>query len=184
MSKIFVLLILYTATLQAKGVKALYKKVFPGISIIKAFEVKDTISDNPINNQILKVYNNEGLVGFIREINSSTGCNSACLPVIYTSFYDSKGGFKKILSKDGLTKINHTPFSDEDYSNLDFIVSMEPEKFNEVSHPKEMTDAISGATLKKYQDVVVKGAAYTTLRVHLYNLNTQNLIKKHLNKTN
>lgn len=159
-----------------------YKKVFPHLSRVKVISIKDTISDDPVNNKLLKVFSKKKFLGYIREIKTTTGCNSACLPVIYTSFYDEKARLIKILSRDGLTKINHTPFTAKDYSQLDFIVALAPKEFDHIKDPKELTDALSGATLKKYQPFVVKGAAYSTLRIHLYNLNTQNIITRLLKK--
>lgn len=159
-----------------------YLKVFKDATKLVPIAVKDTISDEPVNVTIFEVYKDNKRIGFLRDIHTTTGCNSACLPVSYTSFYDSNGKYLKVLSRDGLTKKNHAPFTDEDYSQLEFIISLAPSEFNTVKHPTELTDGLSGATLPKYKDVVVKDAAYSTLRIHVYNLNTQNLIKNHLKK--
>ncbi len=155
----------------------LYKKVFKDYDRLVPVAIPDPISKKPINRTLLKVVFKKKIIGFIREITTTTGCNSECLPLIYTSFYDKEGKFLKILSAPGLTKINHTPFTKEDYSQLDLIVTMEPQIFKNIAHPKQLTDALSGATLKKYDNTVISGAAYTTLRVHLYNLQTKKFIK-------
>lgn len=158
------------------------EKFFKDSTAEKSFMVTDTISDNPINNQIVVVYKKNSIIGFYRNIHTTTGCNSACLPLSYTAYYDHLGKFLTIKSKDGLTKINHTPFSKEDYGQIDFILALNPSEFKSITHPKELTDAISGATLKVYQNIVVPGAAYSTLRIHLYNQDTLLLIKKYSEK--
>lgn len=182
---IFVFLVIFSTTSYSKNseyLMSLIRKEVGEFTKIKKIQVKDTISENPINNELIRVLNSGVTVGFARNISTTTGCNSACLPINYISFYDKAGTFLGLSSKDGLTKINHTPFTKEDYSNLEFILSTNTNVFNNVNHPKEMTDAISGETLKLYSSSVVKGAAYSTLRIHLYNQDTIKYIKS-LNKT-
>ena len=154
------------------------KKVFPKLTSIQKVAIKDTISDDPINTTLLKVLSGGRPIGYIRNISTTTGCNSACLPVNYTSFYDVKGNFLKLKSREGLTKLNHAVFTEEDYSQLELIISLSPKELSTIKNPKELTDAISGATLKQFQSLVVKGAAYSTLRIHLYNLETKSIINK------
>lgn len=139
--------------------------------------IDDVISDNPINTAIYIIKDKVKILGFVRPISTTTGCDSACLPLNYNSYYDEKGLFKKIVSREGLTKIGHAPFNSKDYSTLEFILTMNPVSFLSISHPKELTDALSGETLKKYQVDVVKGAAYSTLRINLYNQDTLKQIK-------
>jgi hypothetical protein len=157
-----------------------YTKVFPKISKIEAKPIPDPISDDPINVKILIAKNKAGkTLGYIREVTTSTGCNSACLPVIFTLFYDGKKNFKKLLSKKpGLTKINHLPFTDEDYFKLEGILLQNPKSFQKVMHPLEMVDAITSETKKEFVADVVKGAAYSSLRINLYNQQTLKELKK------
>lgn len=158
-------------------VNSFYLDVFPSANKVIPIKVADPISDNPINTQVLKILNNDKLLGYVREITTTTGCNSACLPLIYTTFYSARGLFKKLKSRDGLTKINHAPFTSSDYSQLEFFMVTPNPDFLEIKNPKMMTDAISGATIKQYRGKVVPGAAYSTLRVYLYNQQTQKLLK-------
>ncbi len=148
---------------------SLVKKAFPNYTKMEKLEVIDSIGDKPVNTSLYKVFKKNGLEGFARSIETTTGCNSACLPISYTSFYDAKGSYLKLLSRVGLTKIGHAPFTDQDYAKLDLILALAPKELGEVVDPKDMTDALSGATLKTYAQSVVKGAAYSTLRIHLYN---------------
>lgn len=186
--RIFLILFLATLSLNLfaktkKGEKKLFKTVFPQMQSLKEIKVKDSISDEPINTTIKEVIGPRGRIGFARNIVTTTGCDSACLPLSYSAFYDKNAGFIKILSSSGLTKINHAPFTQEDYSTLGLILSLNPENFRTVSHPKEMTDAISGETLKLFENSVVKGAAYSTLRINLYNQNTIKELKAYLKKS-
>jgi hypothetical protein len=52
-----------------------------------------------------------------------------------------------------------------------------PKEFKSIIHPKEMVDAISSETLKAYSGFVIKEAAYTTLRMNLYNQDTLKLLE-------
>jgi hypothetical protein len=141
-------------------------------------KIPDPISDKAINVKFYKIFNSKKvLIGFQRHINTTTGCNSACLPVIFDLFYDSKVNLLKLKSKDGLTKKFHKPFSLEDYSRLEMILLQNPLIFKQVKHPTEMVDALSGATLKKYESFVIKEAAYSSLRINIYNQQTLKFIK-------
>jgi len=155
------------------------KKVFNDAHFRVVKKIPDPISKEANNKTIYEVYNSKKvLIGYQRHINTTTGCNSACLPVIFDLFYSSKGSFVKLYSKIGLTKKFHRPFTPEDYARLEMLMLMNPSVFKEVGYPTEMVDALSGATLKKYEDSVVKEAAYSTLRINLYNQQTLKFIRK------
>lgn len=142
-------------------------------------KISDPISDNPINTEILVAKNSKNkVIGFIREVTTTTGCNSECLPVIFTLFYNQDKVLVKLKSKPGLTKKYHAKFTDKDYQKLDMILALNPDIFKKVNHPTEMVDAISGATKKEFEIDVVKNAAYTSLRVNLYNQQTLQELKK------
>lgn len=159
------------------------KEVFPKTQSLKPIKVSDPISKDPVNNLIFEVLDGDKTLGFMRAINTTTGCNSACLPVKYMAFYNYEGVYLKLTSAPGLTKIYHAPFTSTDYAKLDFILAIAPEKLSKVIKPEDMTDALSGETLKVYQDIVVKGAAYSTLRIHLYNqLSLKQIQRKVLKK--
>lgn len=160
------------------GKLSFYQRAFADALYIEEIKIKDNISENPINDKILKVFNDsKEHLGFIRNIETTTGCNSACLPVVFTLFYDKDKSLKKLLSKPGLTKKYHAKFTDKDYEKLSLILALNPDSFLKVKHPTEMVDIISGATKKEYQNDVVKNAAYTSLRVNLYNQDTLNILK-------
>lgn len=182
MKNLIFIFILISFNSHSKDITDLYKKVFPNLTKIEEVKISDPISDEPVNTVLKVLFQETKRIGFVREISTTTGCNSACLPVVYTSFYDLNGDFKTLKSRDGLTKINHAPFTPEDYSQLEFLILGTNSHFDLVKHPKEMTDVISGATIKKFEGKVVKGAAYTTLRIYLYNKQTKAAIQKYLSK--
>ena len=85
-----------------------YKKILKDYSSVKTHKVKDNISKDPINKEILEVFNSKNKrIGFVREIITTTGCNSACLPLIATLFYNTNKQFITLQSSVGLTKKNH-----------------------------------------------------------------------------
>jgi hypothetical protein len=161
-----------------KGTQDFYKKHLPDFVSYKILKIDDPISDKPINTSVIKVFGKDGKTsGYIREVVTTTGCNSACLPVIFTLFYDNKKSFLKIKSKIGLTKKNHAMFTPDDYSKLDWVLVTNPQIFKSVGYPTQMVDAITGATKVEYRDHVVKEAAYSTLRINLYHQHTLTYLK-------
>ncbi|MAX66704.1 MAG: hypothetical protein QF441_00725 [Bacteriovoracaceae bacterium] len=181
MIKVVSLLILFLwsfSGFSSENISENFRKIVGDFSEKKELKVIDTISKEKNNTKIYFFTLKNNIVGFARPISTTTGCESACLPLIYTAFYNKQGSLVKIYSQDGLTKINHAPLSEEDYANLEFILSLKQKDLESINHPKELTDAISGATYKKYVPVVVKGAAYTTLRVYLYHRETLKYIKQ------
>lgn len=156
-----------------------FKQVYMNALEFEVLTIDDPISDKPINTEIFKLFDsNKNVVGFVRDINTTTGCNSACLPVVFTLYFDSKLNLIRLKSLPGLTKKNHVPFSDKDYERLNFILAINPEIFKTVNHPTEMVDAITGATKSEFVESVVKEAAYTSLRVNRYFQHTLNFLKK------
>lgn len=177
--KTLVLICLFFSLNASSSELAFYKGVFSLITKTKVLKIEDSISEFKTNTKLLEVFNKSGKrMGFIREVVTSTGCNDGCLPVIFTLFYNEKAQFLRVLSKPGLTKKNHEEFSELDNIQLESIIRKNPSIFKEVGHPTEMVDGITRATLKRFSPYVIKKAAYTTLRVNLYNQQTQKFIKK------
>lgn len=156
----------------------LYKKIFKSYTSISEHKILDTISENPINTTVLEFKDkNKKLLGFAREIITTTGCNTACLPIIATLFYSKERSLLALRSRDGLTKKYHAAFTEHDYQNLEMILLQNPPIFEKVIHPKQMVDAITGATITEFSAFVIKTAAYTTLRMNLYNQDTLKLLQ-------
>lgn len=178
MKWLLLLIIPLSVIAKEENPEVLYKKVFKGFHKVIEHKVIDTISDNPINNKILEIKNKEKeTIGFAREIITTTGCDSACLPIIATLFYTKDRKFLSLKSRDGLTKRHHAPFTADDYANLEMILMQNPLIFKGVVHPKQMVDAITSETTKEFSAHVIKAAAYTSLRMNLYNQNTLKLLQ-------
>lgn len=171
-------LIFFSFTTWATLNRLVYMDVFSGAKNLVPLKIDDPISDKPINTTLFKVQDKDDVtIGYIRDITTTTGCDSACLPIIFTLFYNEKKMLIKIKSIPGLTKKFHMKFTDDDYEKLNLILALNPSVFLKVGHPTEMVDAISGATKTEYQDSVVKNAAYTSLRVNKYNQHTLDFLK-------
>jgi len=179
MKKLIILLLISTCLLaKIRNPRKLYKKVLKNFHEYKSFKAQDKISESPVNTTILKATDKDGkTLGYIREIATTTGCNSACLPILVTLFYDKDKNFLTLKSRPGLTKKDHVPFTESDYKELEFILVQDPIPFKSVVHPKMMVDAITSETLKVYKPFVVDNAAYTTLRLNLYNQDTLTQLK-------
>ncbi len=177
-SYLLLFLISISSFAKIRKPEKLYKQIFKSYSSVVTHKVEDTISKEPVNTTILKVLDSNGAaVGYIREIATTTGCNSACLPILVTLFYGKDKKFLTLKSRAGLTKKNHAPFSELDYQSLELILIRNPSVFKSVVHPKMMVDALSGETLKDFKSVVVAEAAYTSLRLNLYNQETLKYLK-------
>lgn len=182
MRRLIVFSLFLTLQAHAAGIE-FFKQVFPSIISTEKLTIEDPIKVDSDNKLILIAKDKSGKkLGYIRDIVTSTGCNDGCLPVIFTLFYKIDGSFIKLLSKEGLTKKYHESFSKSDYVNLEMIILRNPEIFAQVSHPKQMVDAVTSETLKEYKPHVVAKAAYTTLRVNIYFHHTNAVIKRMLNK--
>ena len=153
------------------------KKVFPNYSSKEILKIKDEVDSNSANTKLLIYKKDKAVLGYARPIKTTTGCDSACGPLEFTLFYNPNFSFNSLRSSLGLTKINHTPFTESDYSKLELILTLAPSELRTVSGPKKLTDAFSGETLKAYQSYVVKGAAYSTLRVLKYHLSTIKILQ-------
>ncbi|MFT6068325.1 MAG: hypothetical protein ACJAT2_000092 [Bacteriovoracaceae bacterium] len=177
---IFFLFIISTASFSKEmKQELLYFKVFKNFKSFKEVKIEDGISEFKTNTGLLEAFDkNKKRIGFIREVTTSTGCNDGCLPVIFTLFYNEKGEFLRLLSREGLTKKDHEEFKDIDYIQLESILRKNPPVFKSVIHPTNMVDAITRATLKVYQPHIIARAAYTTLRVNLYNQETLKFLSK------
>jgi hypothetical protein len=176
---IFIGLFVLMDKISANDPSELYRKVYKEYASYVEYPVVDTISDNPINNKILEIKNKDGKrLGFVRELITTTGCDSACLPVIATLFYNEQKKFLALKSREGLTRKNHVPWTEKDYQTMEMILLQNPAIFREVTHPKQMVDAITSETLKNYSPYVIFEAAYTSLRLNRYNQDTLQLLQK------
>ena len=170
-----ILLLLLSVSCYSKDseVKSKFSKVFENFHSHSEVSIPDPISDKPVNTKLLILKDiKKNIIGYAREIKTSTGCNSECLPVIFTLYYSKDKSFLNLSSKPGLTKKNHVSFTSEDYFRLKSILIKNPKSFKNIKHPYELVDMVSGATKSDYIPDVVEKAAYTSLRVNTYNQQT------------
>ena len=136
------------------------------------------------NNTIVEVLGKNGsTVGYRRKIRSNVCPEGLCLLVDFELVFDKEG---KVLglgeNTQPLTKRNHDPFTKEDYKKLVDIISDDslklPQEPYDLIYSKEDVDGVTGATKLSYQDKVVPGAAYTTLKIKQYVDKTRQKIQK------
>ncbi len=171
------ILLLFTSNLWSSDLQK-FQKVFKKATLLEEIKISDPIMDKPTNTNLLVIKNGDSIIGYAREIKTDTGCDSGCLPVIFTLYYSADKKFIELTSKPGLTKKNHARFTPMDYFNLKSILNRNPPSFSKIKHPYELVDMVSGATKKEYVPDVVAKAAYTSLRVNTYNQQTLKFLSR------
>jgi len=115
---------------------------------------------------------------FYQDIFTPVCTDNTCLPVSITIYWDILGNYHSYgVSKNApLTKAGHVPFSQEDYEKLDRVLAdaysilgnYTKEDLKQLvqedknGKKKENVDAMSGATWKSGQSLVIDGALYTS----------------------
>ena len=186
MNRVKILIFLFAFNLNSAAFSKLspekikfYKLNFLKAEKFKTIAIDDPIVDEPVNLTLIQVLDKDrNLLGFLREVSTSTGCDDGCLPVIFTLFYSKDGKLIYLKSQEGLTKKDHEEYQEKDYLDLQLILEKNPKSFKKIKHPSEMVDAITRATINKYKGDVVARSAYTTLRVNIYNQHTLKFLQK------
>ena len=125
--------------------KEFYQKVFFSAHFKEEIAIKDNISKNPINNKILKIYDkNKNLIGYLRNIETTTGCDGACLPVIFTLFYNSS--FCQLIMS---TKEDCQPKKIQIHYNLPYVI-------------QDGTVADTGRARIQFYDKLIHGVSFYT----------------------
>ncbi len=150
--------------------KALYQESITGI--------RDNFTGNKVNNTYIKISDkNKKLLGYIREIATSTGCNSECKPLIFTLVISTKLKFLKVMNREPLTKYGHMKLTAEDYLKLGTLLSHPPASYKTINDTQEIIDAITMETKKEFKGDVVPLAALSTYRIYQYLIQTIKFIK-------
>lgn len=103
-----------------------------------------------------------------------------CLPAEIYLYWDVAGTFLgyKLLTDAPLTKVEHAPFTENDYFQLYLLLNNPASKISKLtyddltssSHNAEEPDGVSGATSLNNKDVFVPGAVFTCFTLwHLVN---------------
>lgn len=147
-----------------------------------------------MNNEVLLVLKNGQPNHYVSYIFTPVCNTGECLPVYINIYWDLSGKYQRFDFDDGaiLTKLDHVPFTPEDYTLLDEILRepdprfLEVSKHSEPANPSlsqgdvspsspspssankvfqtkyEMVDGITGSTLPEQTAKFVPGALYTT----------------------
>jgi len=150
-----------------------YRQAFPTAALASAQQIPDPITEGDINASYLKIYDrDQRLLGYLREVATSTGCNGVCLPLEFALALGPDHQFVKLLAPHPLTKLGHRKFTDNDYAKMDGILRQNPGSFANASEPADLVDAVTSATKRAYKDDVVATAALTSFRIYQYEKQT------------
>jgi len=158
-----------------------YRQVFKSATFKTEHSIPDPITEGNINASYLKIYDSAAqLLGYIREVSTTTGCNQICKPLDFTLTFTPNFEFKKLLLREPLTKLDHEDFSENDYAKLDAILIDNPKSFGQATNPLDLVDAVTRATKPAFTADVVPTAALTSFRIYQYEKQTiQHLSEGH-----
>lgn len=155
-----------------------FKKSF--LTMVKALpiQVADPITEQSPNSVVWQILDlKKQVLGYAREIRTTTGCNLYCLPLHFILMLDSKLHFKALVEIDPLTKKNHALFTDDDRLKINLILNSPPPSFAKAKEPLDLVDAITRETKLVHEGDVVKEAALTSFRSYQYLMQTQAALK-------
>lgn len=153
--------------------KNFYRQVLSDASYSEGAFIDDPIPPQK-NKELLKIYDStKSFMGYVREVATHTGCEGLCKLLDFTLVYGVDRNFLKLIVRDPLTKDAHEEFSDEDYEKLHSILIQPPQSYYGFQEPKDLVDAVTGATKPELQSEVVPTAAYTSFRTFQYNEQTK-----------
>jgi len=110
---------------------------------------------------------------YMAEIFTPVCHTDKCYPVYINFYWDLLGNFQRFEMPEGeiLTKLDHIPFEEEDYDQLEAILSNENSILGDYSikdlvgstntAESNGVDAVTGATSKTIQNEVISGAVYS-----------------------
>lgn len=112
---------------------------------------------------------NNVIKGF-RPINTTTGCDSGCSPVVFHLVIDKSGDVIDLLQQGDqlLRKVYHKPYDSEDLKKALTIAKTLPKILESVYEPKLLTNGLTvfpPQTWTAYTDTLVAGSAYTSFRI-------------------
>jgi|GEM_PF-1895819 len=165
-----------------------------GSDDVRTTEKKTGLFLDTLENELLLVFENEMPTHYVSRIFTPVCETGECKPVYINIYWDLMGNFSRFdFPKDEiLTKLDHVPFTEDDYILLNEILRGADPRYSQVKHSSpspslsanedepnksspapaaaaavmlaktQMVDAVSGATLAPQQDKFVPGALYTT----------------------
>lgn len=109
------------------------------------------------------------LSGF-RPVNTTTGCNSGCTPVVFHLQFNERGDILDLFQEKDhlLRKVYHEAYSKEDLEKAKILAQTLPETLQMVKEPKEVANELTvfpPQTWVAYKDLLVGKSAYTSFRI-------------------
>jgi hypothetical protein len=134
------------------------------------------------NDSLVWVKRGNQFVYLLRPVDTVTGCDSSCAPIVYHLVMDGKGVVNELLEEpsEPLRKIFHTPMDDGDKKKLLQILKRLPEAFRGMDHPDRLTNTFTAfppQTWTFFAPAVVEGAAYTSYRIYESALQVQQRLR-------
>jgi thiol-disulfide isomerase/thioredoxin len=109
------------------------------------------------------------ITGF-RPVNTTTGCNSGCTPVVFHLQFNEKGEVLDLFEEKDhqLRKLNHKTYEKEDLEKAKTLAKTLPEALQMVDEPKQVANELTKfppQTWVAYKDLLVGQSAYTSFRI-------------------
>ncbi|MDN3686360.1 hypothetical protein [Cyclobacterium jeungdonense] len=134
----------------------------------------EQVETDSVRYELFVVEDSEGVAReYMAEIFTPVCHTNKCYPVYINFFWDLLGNFDRFEMPEGerLTKLDHIPFEEEDYDQLEAILSNENSILGDYSitdlvvstntAESNGVDAVTGATSKTIQNEVISGAVYS-----------------------
>lgn len=134
----------------------------------------EEVETDSIRYELFVIEDAEGLARqYMAEIFTPVCHTDKCYPVYINFYWDLLGNFQQFKMPEGeiLTKLDHIPFEEEDYEQLEAILSNENSILGDYSitdlvgstntAESNGVDAVTGATSKTIQNEVISGAVYS-----------------------
>jgi|GEM_PF-5047883 len=127
--------------------------------------------DRFFNTHILSAETGSGAKVYFRPVDTTTGCNSGCTPVVFHLQLDANGKVTAIHEQNDfpLRKLNHQKFTQDDKQKLLLKAQQLPAALRYIEEPKQLTDSKSSfppQTWSKFESMHVKSGVYTSYRVY------------------
>jgi thiol-disulfide isomerase/thioredoxin len=155
-----------------------YSKKYPSLKDWQAMELPEPLrlpGGKPVarfyNTHLLQARSAGGKTLWFRPVDTTTGCNSGCTPVVFHLALDAAGRVFSILEEDAfpLRKVYHQVFTANDKSLVLKSARELPKGLEYVGEPKQLTDELSvfpPQTWNAFRPFLVSGGAYTSYRIY------------------
>lgn len=129
------------------------------------------LTNDSINIEITALFNSDSVLAGYKSLVFSPVCeDTTCYPVELYFYWDIFGNYQKYELPEGviLSKLDHQPFSEEDYKKLSRLLHNPNPSFWGMSKKElikefddDSIDGYTGATIAAVKDEVIEGAVYS-----------------------